>query len=205
MIAGAASGIAATAAAAYINRAEITMGFSWVSSHLEFVSVLMKINELRTRATRASSVHGVGIANFYTVLGKSASQASAVATAVGTNKRTFCSLPQAPKSTKAEVKKYGASEKNDTAGGDGASSSESGDQEKMFEAGEKASVTTADLRDWWHPALNDAAKDEITAHMNMFQMATNPRYKEMLDQSRRKILEWVGAWGEVNPDANSGG
>lgn len=68
--AGAASVLAAGGAAAYFKRDELTQGYTWVSSHMEFVGALMKTEELRTRLRRATSTPGVGFADFYTALGE---------------------------------------------------------------------------------------------------------------------------------------
>ncbi|KAF8425144.1 hypothetical protein EV426DRAFT_547331 [Tirmania nivea] len=83
--AGAASIAAAGTAASIYKREEITAGFSWVTSHLEFVSELYKSEALKTRLSRASSIKGVGFANIYTSLGLRKANSM---------ERTFCSEPQ---------------------------------------------------------------------------------------------------------------
>lgn len=67
--AGAAGVLAAGGAVAYFKRDEIGQGFSWVSSHLEFVGALMKSEDLRVRTERVSGTEGVGFAVLYTALG----------------------------------------------------------------------------------------------------------------------------------------
>ncbi|KLU81222.1 hypothetical protein MAPG_00315 [Magnaporthiopsis poae ATCC 64411] len=72
-------------------------GFTWASSHLEFVGCLARGEELRRRVaymSRVSSELGVGFGNLYTRLGKAAppKQISMASTVVG-NQRTFCNLP----------------------------------------------------------------------------------------------------------------
>lgn len=99
MYAGAASALAGSAAAAYVHRDNLTQGFSWVSSHLEFVGCLARAEELRRRVAgvvRASDELGLGFANLYTRLGPSAGRKT-VGGVVGTvlgRERTFCNLPK---------------------------------------------------------------------------------------------------------------
>ncbi|PWW73367.1 hypothetical protein C7212DRAFT_360602 [Tuber magnatum] len=83
--AGAASALAAGGAVAYFKRDELGQGWGWVSSHLEFVGVLLKKEELKERAERVSRIEGVGFANLYTALGDRGGDKG---------DRTFCILPQ---------------------------------------------------------------------------------------------------------------
>lgn len=121
MYAGAVGAVAAGGAAAYMKRDQITSGWGWVSSHLEFVGCLARKEELRRRVAymvRLKRDLGVGFGNHYTRLGKAASskQVGMVGTVLG-SERTFCVIP------------------------------------KREAAGE------------WKEAVNDAATDEIGAHM----------------------------------------
>ena len=99
MYAGAGAAVAAGGAAAYMKRDQITEGWSWVGSHLEFVGCLMKGEELRKRVAgmlRLNKELDVGFANLYTRLGKKAvskENGSMVGAVVG-NTRTFCNLPK---------------------------------------------------------------------------------------------------------------
>ncbi|QPH01584.1 hypothetical protein C2857_005787 [Epichloe festucae Fl1] len=98
MYAGAAGAVAAGGAAAWMNREQITEGWSWASSHLEFVGCLARAEELKKRVGCMVQLHedlGVGYANLYTRLGKAASskRISVVGTVLGKN-RTFCNLPK---------------------------------------------------------------------------------------------------------------
>lgn len=98
-LAGAGAAVAGGAAAAYMKREQITAGWSWVGSHLEFVGCLMKGEELRKRVSGLVTLNkelGVGWANLYTRLGKRALSKSDGVTIVGSvvgNQRTFCNLP----------------------------------------------------------------------------------------------------------------
>jgi hypothetical protein len=98
MVAGAVGAVAASGAAAYYNREQITQGWNWASSHMEFVGCLARKEELRRRVAymvRLNKDLGVGFGNLYTRLGKAASSRtdSVVGTVLG-NQRTFCVVPQ---------------------------------------------------------------------------------------------------------------
>lgn len=113
LYAGAGAAVAAGGAAAYLKRDQITEGWSWVGSHLEFVGCLMKGEELRKRVagmvTLNKELH-VGFGNLYTRLGKKAmnEDGSMVGSVMG-NQRTFCNLP------KKEAKDYWGEAINDSA------------------------------------------------------------------------------------------
>jgi len=74
-IAGAGAAVVAAGGAAYLKREEITSGWSWATSHLEFVGCLMKGQELQKRVAgvvRLNKELHVGFGNLYTRLGKKA-------------------------------------------------------------------------------------------------------------------------------------
>jgi len=99
MYAGAGAVVAAGGTAAYMKRDQITEGWSWVGSHLEFVGCLMKGEELKKRVAammRLNKELNVGWANLYTRLGKQAvsKESGGLVGAVVGNTRTFCNLPK---------------------------------------------------------------------------------------------------------------
>lgn len=161
MFAGAAGAVAAGGAAAlYTNRQNISAGFGWVSSHLEFVGCLTRTSELRQRLERLVKVQeerGIKCVNFYTCLGKGASslvensdagKSSFSQKIIRSNHRTFCALPP-------EVE-------------NGKQTSEQG------------------LR--WVKAANDQAPDEVKAHITMFLSKNNPAFFDLLGEACNTIV-----------------
>lgn len=154
MFAGAAGAVAAGGAAAYVNRGNITAGWGWASSHLEFVGCLVRGEELKSRVSSvvaANSEHAVGFMNLYTQLPKTAKDTGTTIAGgfveIGTSDgapRTFCNLP---------VRQ---------------------DWKKFFE-----------------PAMNNKAKDEINAHMEMFLPRSNPGFYRLGEAAKEHIVSWV--------------
>ncbi|KAI9841512.1 MAG: hypothetical protein M1838_003529 [Thelocarpon superellum] len=98
MFAGAAGAVAAGGAAAYLKRDQITEGWSWVGSHLEFVGCLVKGEEMQQRLQQVvalQTTQDMGFADLYTVLGAGASSRGVVGNSGLLEKdRTFCNLPK---------------------------------------------------------------------------------------------------------------
>lgn len=88
----ASAGLAATTAlgtTAYLKREQITSGFNWVSSHLEFVGCLARGKEMTQRLEKmqmTSFDKGIGFNDFYTQLAEDKGG--------GRGGRTFCNLPK---------------------------------------------------------------------------------------------------------------
>ncbi|EHK41124.1 hypothetical protein TRIATDRAFT_135489 [Trichoderma atroviride IMI 206040] len=160
MYGAAASAVAAGSAAAWMNREHISVGWSWVSSHLEFVGCLARPEALKQRMAymvRLSSELNIGYANVYTRLGKAAEskEVSMVGTVLGKD-RTFCVVPSKQPSGK------------------------------------------------WIDNVNDTAKDEVTAHVTMFEPQNNPAYGKLLQDAKSLIAMWVQRdWSEGSHEPRS--
>ncbi len=153
---------AAAAAVAYQRRDQLSEGWTWATSHLEFVNCLARGEVLRARVARVVEVRrqlGVGFGNLYTRLGRRASRSTGSGSAAKPAgvalllpaQRTFCNLPS-----------------GQTPAGD------------------------------WRPAVNDAAADETSAHMGMFDPAYNPNYATLLADAGSMVVAWTAgsAWYE---------
>jgi hypothetical protein len=164
MFAGAAGAVAAGGAAAlYSQRQNLTEGFTWVSSHLEFVGCLARTSELKQRLeglVKVQEDRGIECVNFYTCLGQGAGNLVAE-TATGktsfsqkiirSKNRTFCMLP-------SEVE-------NDE---------------------EEASSSRAGLQ--WKPAVNNKATDEVQAHVSMFLPKDNPAFLDLVGETCKTLM-----------------
>jgi hypothetical protein len=96
VVAGAVGTLAAAGGAAYMNRDKLSTGWTWVTSHLEFVSCLSRKEELKRRVASVVRIErelNVGFANLYTRLGAKAEEKTTVMGTVVGKDRTFCNLP----------------------------------------------------------------------------------------------------------------
>jgi len=111
LFAGAAGAVAAGGAAAYMKRDQITEGWAWATSHLEFVGSLARPEDMKKRLTniaKLSESQGVGFTNIYTTLGHAVlGEKNSYAKQVLGKDRTFCNLP------KGELKKFFTPSVND--------------------------------------------------------------------------------------------
>ncbi|KAK1913813.1 hypothetical protein P3342_007058 [Pyrenophora teres f. teres] len=100
MFAGAAGAIAAGGAAAYMKKDQITQGVTWATSHLEFVGVLARPEEMRKRLEKIAKItttQDLGFCNMYTTLGhavNSENKEHGWTGKVAGKDRTFCNLPK---------------------------------------------------------------------------------------------------------------
>lgn len=106
LFAGAAGAVAAGGAAAYMKREQITEGWSWATSHLEFVGSLARPEDMRRRLSgvvHLAQTLEIGFENVYTALGHAVDAANerekgkdgwAAARRVPGRERTFCNLPK---------------------------------------------------------------------------------------------------------------
>jgi hypothetical protein len=162
MFAGAAGVAAGGAAALYTQRDRFSAGWSWATSHLEFVGCLARPEELRRRVGAIAGLQkerGIGFADFYTCLGRGAIAVSSDTDLAPSSFsqhilrskiRTFCNLP-------GDVD----AECDDISG----------------------------IR--WIKAVNDKATDETNAHISMFSPSDNPSFHEMTLQVCDLLVEWV--------------
>lgn len=177
MFAGAAGAVAAGGAAAWVNREQITSGWSWVSSHLVFVGSLARAEELKKRVTYMVQLEkecSVGFANLYTRLGKAApsKEVSMVGTVLG-KERTFCNLPNkmAAGTWKQAV--------NDKA----------------------TDETSAHMGEFSPPAWTMRMKGELTFATEMFERKQNPAYDKLVNDATTLIHGWLqNDWYETSVD-----
>lgn len=178
MFAGGAAAVAAAGAGAWMGRQQLSAGWTWVGSHLEFVGCLARGAELASRVdnvVRLSERHGIGFADFYTCLGGEAKRETYYAGQVLGEERTFCVVPKDAK--KVGTGKPSPSKKRKT--------------EMVGKEGKVANKGT------WVKCVNEKATAETGAHMAMFTPAQNPGYYAMSEKAKAQVVRWVDkAWYE---------
>jgi len=60
---------------------------------------------------------------------------------------------------------------------------------------DKGRKRESDTQRWWE-ARNDGSTDEITAHMHMFTVMTNPGYYAMSEKAKDLVVEWIDTWAD---------
>lgn len=204
MFGGAAAAVAGAAGAAYMNWNQINQGLAWAGSHLEFVGCLARGAELQKRVESVISLtetHGVGFADFYTVLGEKVSSKTQYAGAMLGQDRTFCVVPKDAHS--ADGSPTGSKRKSDAAQSPPKrrkKTTPEEDMEQEVKEGEKVQEFARDTskkKGDWVRCRNDVAPDELKAHTSMFAPGRNPGYYNMLPMARDRIVGWIDkSWAE---------
>lgn len=197
---GAAAAVAGAAGAAYMNWNQINQGLAWAGSHLEFVGCLARGAELQKRVESVinlTETHGVGFADFYTVLGEKVSSKTQYAGSVLGQDRTFCVVPKNTKNIEGSApgskRSAPASTPAQSPPKRRKTLSEEDMQQEMQE-GEKVQEFARDTskkKGDWVRCRNDVANDELKAHTSMFAPGRNPGYYNMLPLARDRIVGWV--------------
>lgn len=206
MVGGAAAAVAGAAGAAYMNWNQINQGLAWAGSHLEFVGCLARGAELQKRVENVISLtesHGVGFADFYTVLGEKVSRNTQYAGAVLGQDRTFCvvpkdakSAPNSPTGSKRPAPASGSAQSPPKRRKTRAEAELDEDMKEGEKVQEFAQDTSKKKGDWVR-CQNDVAKDELKAHTSMFAPGKNPGYYNMLPTARDRIVGWMDkSWYE---------
>lgn len=182
MFAGGAAAIAAAGSAAYMGRTQISAGWSWVGSHLEFVGCLARGAELAQRVdavVRLSERYGIGFADFYAVLGHTSEGQTSYAGQVLGEERTFCIVPKEAKQADKEGKEPQKKRR------------------KTNEAADDEVDRRVKSKGTWVACLNKKAGDEITAHKSIFTPLSNPGYYHLSETAKNTVVQWVDkAWYE---------
>ncbi|PGH14464.1 hypothetical protein AJ80_05909 [Polytolypa hystricis UAMH7299] len=196
MYAGAAGAVAAGGAAAlYSQREKFLTGWTWATSHLEFVGCLARPEDLRHRLSAIGDLmneRGIGCADFYTCLGRGAvsvtSSSDVKNEPVSLNRnilrskiRTFCNLPK-----DVDFEENGKVVGEEEEDGDAA-----------------MPHFTSGIR--WIRAVNDVAADETKAHMSMFIPRENPAFYELATEACGVLTRWVDkGWYASSGSSNDG-
>lgn len=116
MFAGAAGALAAAGGAAYMNREQLSEGWQFVGSHLEFVGCLARQEEMKKRVAAVltlSESQAIGFTDLYTQLGlavqKQGNPSTKWSSGILGEQRTFCIVP------KTDIKKHFVPVVNDNA------------------------------------------------------------------------------------------
>ena len=213
---GAAAALAGAAGAAYLSRDQISQGFAWAGSHLEFVGCLARGADLQKRVenvVQLSKSHNIGFANFYTALGEKVTSQTKYAGAMLGSDRTFCVVPKgaqqadSPTGTKRDAPRSSTPYQRPAKSQKPPSSSSALDDE--MRNGEQVRQFADDAsksKGRWVKCVNEAVGDEIKAHGSMFSPKTNLNYHSMRDAVRDEILDWVDdAWYQASTDGGHEG
>ncbi|KAI7542770.1 hypothetical protein KC331_g7778 [Hortaea werneckii] len=195
---GAAAALAGAAGAAYINRNQISQGFAWAGSHLEFVGCLGRGAELQKRVENVvelTRTHDIGFANFYGALSEKASSKTQYAGAMVGQDRTFCVIPKAKRTNDSPTgSKRAAPPEGQNPAPKRRKTQTEEDMRQEMDQGEKVAEFAEDpskSKGHWVKCVNPSANDEIRAHTSMFQPQKNPDYHDMIGRARDQITGWI--------------
>lgn len=205
---GAATAVAGIAGATYLGWNHLSLGATWVGSHLEFISCLTKGEELKQRlqaVIKLTETRGIGFAQFYVALGEKMCQQTASYTGgMVDGQRTFVYVPPDASSELRTTKPKPSSSR--TTSPRSRSPADNPQQPHLadeMEDGDEVEAYANDSRrskGRWVRCVNDMAGDELTAHRTMFIAPRNPEYFTfLLPQTRDQIVHWVDqAWYETS-------
>ena len=197
MYGGAAAAIAGAAGAAYLSRKQISQGFAWAGSHLEFVGCLGRGAELQKRVESVvdlTKTHDVGFANYYTALSEEVSLKTQNAGAIVGSERTFCVVPKDSRRDESPTGSKRAAPSAESPQAKKRKTKEEREMQQEMEEGEKVKEFAEDVnknKGTWVKCVNPSVTDELRAHTSMFAPKTNPNYHVMLPQARDQIVDWV--------------
>ncbi len=184
--AGAAAAVAAGSAAAYNNREAITQGVSWATSHLEFVGCLMRPEDLRKRVARIED-----LSTTQTQMTKfEPSKDPRMAAIQQDSSRSQSKERESPLGRigwmclYTKLGKAAASSQGDNVSVTGTLMG-TGQSGRTF-----CNLPKGQGKAHWREEINDMAKDEVTAHMDVFDPKQNPGFEALLEHA----VEYVALW-----------
>lgn len=178
MFAGGAAAVAAAGAGIWSNKDQISQGWSWAFSHLEFVGCLARNAELTQRVAavvRMEEKHGIGFADFYTALGNDKIGKTKYSAQFLGEQRTFCVVPDKAKST--------ITKRSDSPSPNKKRKTQEPSEADMKKAGKNKGT--------WIKCTNAKATSEVSAHTGIFTPAENPDYFAMSEKARNSITKWI--------------
>ena len=195
LYAGAAAAVAAGSAAAYQNRQAITEGVSWATSHLEFVGCLVRPEDLRKRVAKIETL--------------STSQELVKTEGSKDPRLQMMAQQQANNDSKDPLGRVGwmclYTKLGRAAQAAAAKATDINYTGTLMGTG-KSGRTFCNLPkgqglQHWKEEVNDSVKDEVTAHMEMFNPGMNPGYQALVEDAKSYILKWTKeVLGEENKE-----
>jgi len=179
MMAAGAGAVAAAGAGVWMKKEQISEGWAWAFSHLEFVGCLARGAELTQRVEKVVAMetsHGVGFAILYTNLGNDKIGQTKYSAQFLGEQRTFCVVPE--KGSKKGLKEVLRSD------------SPSPGKRRKISTAESNKKKTGE-RGAWVRCTNAKATSETGAHVHMFTPAENPDYFAMGERARGFVERWV--------------